>query len=80
MLLLIQKYIKIRFTLRLPAQSMHQSEKIKPHVIRYCENVFGRSGENLFWFIKPSGEVYLKPKVTCHFLLMNNFVSTSIWL
>ena len=25
-------------------------------------------------------EIYLKPKVTCHFLLMNNFVSTSVWL
>ena len=28
----------------------------KTHVIRYCENVYERSGKNLFWSIKNSGE------------------------
>ena len=29
----------------------------KNHVIRYCEKVYERSGKNLFWSIKNSGEV-----------------------
>ena len=29
----------------------------KNHVIRYCEKVYERSGKNLFWSIKKSGEV-----------------------
>ena len=32
------------------------------HVIRYCENVYERSGKNLFWSIKNSGEVLNKLK------------------
>ena len=27
------------------------------HVIKYCEKVYERSGTNLFWSIKNSGEV-----------------------
>ena len=30
---------------------------VKNHVIRYCEKVYERSGKNLFWSIKNSGEV-----------------------
>ena len=30
---------------------------VKNHVIRYCEKVYERSGKNLFWYIKNSGEV-----------------------
>ena len=30
---------------------------IKAKVIKYCENVYERSGENMFWPIKNSGEV-----------------------
>ena len=30
---------------------------VKNQVIRYCENVYERSGNNLFWSIKNSGEV-----------------------
>ena len=30
------------------------------HVIRYCEKVYERSGKNLFWTIKNSGEVLNK--------------------
>ena len=32
------------------------------HVIRYCEKVYGRSGKNLFWSIKNSGEILNKLK------------------
>ena len=32
------------------------------HVIRYCEKVYERSGKNLFWSIKNSGEVLNKLK------------------
>ena len=34
----------------------------KIHVIRYCEKVYERSGKNLFWSIKNSGEVLNKFK------------------
>ena len=34
------------------------------HVIKYCEKVYERSGKNLFWSIKNSGEILdkLKPR------------------
>ena len=35
----------------------------KNHVIRYCEKVYERSGKNLFWSIKNSGEVFNKLKL-----------------
>ena len=35
---------------------------VKNHVIRYCEKVYERSGKNLFWSIKHSGEVLNKLK------------------
>ena len=35
---------------------------IKKHVIKYCEKVYERSGKNLFWSIKNSGEVLSKLK------------------
>ena len=35
---------------------------VKNHVIRYCERVNKRSGKNLFWSIKNSGEVLNKLK------------------
>ena len=35
---------------------------VKNHVIRYCEKVYERSGKNLFWLIKNSGEVLNKLK------------------
>ena len=30
---------------------------VKKHVIKYCEKVYKRSGKNLFWSIKNSGEI-----------------------
>ena len=30
---------------------------LKKHVIKYCEKVYERSGKNLFWSIKNSGEI-----------------------
>ena len=35
---------------------------VKNHVIRYCEKVYEKSGKNLFWSIKNSGEVLNKLK------------------
>ena len=35
---------------------------VKHHVIRYCEKVYERSGKNLFWSIKNSGEALNKLK------------------
>ena len=35
---------------------------VKNHVIRYFEKVYERSGKNLFWSIKNSGEVLNKLK------------------
>ena len=35
---------------------------VKNHVIRYCEKVYERSGKNLFWSIKNSGEILIKLK------------------
>ena len=35
---------------------------VKNHVIKYCEKVCGRSGKNLFWSIKNSGEILNKLK------------------
>ena len=35
---------------------------VKNLVIRYCEKVYERSGKNLFWSIKNSGEVFNKLK------------------
>ena len=34
----------------------------KNHVIKYCKKVYGRSGKNLFWSIKNSGEILFKLK------------------
>ena len=34
----------------------------KKHVIKYCEKVYERSGKNLFWSIKNSGEILDKLK------------------
>ena len=34
----------------------------KKHVIKYCEKVYQRSGKNLFWSIKNSGEILDKLK------------------
>ena len=39
-----------------------QTPAVKNHVIRYCEKVYERSGKNLFWSIKNSGEVLNKLK------------------
>ena len=30
---------------------------VKKHVIKYCEKIYERSGKNLFWSIKNSGEI-----------------------
>ena len=30
---------------------------VKKHVIKYCEKVYERSGKNIFWYIKNSGEI-----------------------
>ena len=38
------------------------SKFVKNYVIRYCEKVYERSGKNLFWSIKNSGEVLNKLK------------------
>ena len=35
---------------------------IKANVIKYCETVYERSGKNMFWSIKNSGEVLSKQK------------------
>ena len=35
---------------------------VQNHVIRYCEKIYERSGKNLFWSIKNSGEVLNKLK------------------
>ena len=44
---------------------------VKNHVIRYCEKVYERSGKNLFWSIKNSGEVLNK-------LRSRGFLATSL--
>ena len=36
------------------------AHKKKKKIIRYCEKVYERSGKNLFWSIKHSGEVLNK--------------------
>ena len=38
------------------------SYSCKKHVIKYCEKVYERSGKNLFWLIKNSGEILDKLK------------------
>ena len=35
---------------------------VNKHVFKYCAKVYERSGKNLFWFIKISGEVLDKLK------------------
>ena len=45
---------------------------VKNHVIRYCEKVYERSGKNLFWSIKNSGEVL---NTLSHYLEMFTFHS-----
>ena len=39
---------------------MSRLTAVKNHAIRYCEKVYERSGKNLFWTIKNSGEVLNK--------------------
>ena len=33
------------------------------HVIKYCEKVYERTGKNLFWSIKNSGEILINQKL-----------------
>ena len=47
------------------------SASLKKHVIKYCEKVYERSGKNLFWSIKNSGEILDKLKA-------RNFNATSL--
>ena len=37
---------------------------VKKHVIKYCEKLYERSGKNLFWSIKNSGEILDKYSLT----------------
>ena len=37
---------------------------VKKHATKYCEKVYERSGKNLFWFIKNSGEILDKLNAT----------------
>ena len=46
---------------------------VKKHVIKYCEKVYERSGKNLFWSIKNSGEILDKLKA-------RDFNATSVYL
>ena len=56
---------------------------VKKHVIKYCEKVYERSGKNLFWSIKNSGEILDKLKARDSVILLpahpasfaHNFVS-----
>ena len=65
-----QKTYKARFiansssctTTELPKLLTSCLTAVKNHVIRYCEKVYERSGKNLFWSIKNSGEVLNKLK------------------
>ena len=41
---------------------MRTAKTLKNHVIRYSEKVYERSGKNLFWSLKNSGEVLNKLK------------------
>ena len=65
---------------------------VKNHVIRYCVKVYERSGKNLFWAIKISGEVLNKIKSrgfratslsnynfsTCYTILPHNLIKEKI--
>ena len=44
---------------------------IKAKVIKYCETVYERSGQNMFWLIKNSGEVLSKLKDIGYATLFN---------
>ena len=36
---------------------------VKTHVIKYCEKVYERSGKNLFWSNKNSGDIWINLKL-----------------
>ena len=44
------------------ARFIANSSSCEKHVIKYCEKVYERSGKNLFWSIKNSGEILVKLK------------------
>ena len=46
---------------------------VKKHFIKYCEKVYERSGKNLFWSIKNSGEILDKLKA-------RDFNATSLYI
>ena len=49
--------------------------------IKYCEKVYERSGINLFWSIKKSGDFLdkLKLEISMHLSISNDIVSTKIY-
>ena len=49
------------------------SNSCKKHIIKYCEKVYERSGKNLFWSIKNSGEILDKLKA-------GDFNATSLYI
>ena len=65
----IKKTYKARFIANLSVCTTTELSKltlcltaVKKHVIKYCEKVYERSGINLFWSIKNSGEILDKLK------------------
>ena len=59
---LLQTQVFVRTTTELSKLLTSCLTAVKNHVIRYCEKVYERSGKNLFWSIKNSGEVLNKLK------------------
>ena len=51
-----------KHTIQVSLLSKKKKKKKKKHAIRYCEKVYERSGKNLFWSIKNSGDVLNKLK------------------
>ena len=47
---------------------------VKKHIIKYCEKVYERSGKNLFWSIKNSGEILDKLKLEISVCLLMIFL------
>ena len=53
---------KARFIANSSSCTISELSKLLTYVIRYCEKVYERSGKNLFWSIKNSGEILNKLK------------------
>ena len=56
-MVVIQPCILVSKLKKIETKFLRRVLQLLKHVVKYCEKVYERSGKNLFWSIKNSGEI-----------------------